>query len=338
MAHKKNLVVVYHEDCIDGLAAAWTVEKKHGGKKNISITYIPYGHHAQAETEKKILAAAAEHSDILFVDVSPKPEFLKKLLTLEAASIEILDHHKSAHENLAHIKAPHLKLSIDPQHPSAAHMVWDRMQPDTPRPAFFEMIAKMDIAHDLRTDDDYAAAALIDSKGIKNTAEAFASFRELENLSFAELAEKGRSIHADQYNRITKLTDNVMFTRLDHPEVEDLWIPVVNADVQNFGRAISKYLRQLGQEAGCDIAFAWYMQGNGAITMSIRSDGQPDASSIAKHFCATFKTEGGGHATSAAVHFSSLAEFSTHVRLTPRENTKVPESSLANPPPRQRRE
>lgn len=134
------------------------------------------------------------------------------------------------------------------------------------------------------------------------------------------MAEKGRPIHSDQYNRILKLGDNVMFTQFDHPYLRGKHIPVVNADVQNFGRAITKYLEELGHEAGSGVAFAWYMQGNGSITMSIRSDGTAEASDIAKYICETCPAEGGGHATSAAVHFKSLQDFARHIPLQSRWN------------------
>jgi hypothetical protein len=123
----------------------------------------------------------------------------------------------------------------------------------------------------------------------------------------------GLNILSDQENRIEKLTDNIMYTRLvvlnDKMQEESLWIPVINADVQNFGRHISDYLREQGDRTGLGMAFAWYVQGNGTVTMSIRSDGDPDASKIAEVLRGTPGVTGGGHKTSAAVHFTSLKQF-----------------------------
>lgn len=46
--------------------------------------------------------------------------------------------------------APNLDIKIDPTHPSAAHIVWDELLPEQPRPVFFDMVAKMDIALNLK--------------------------------------------------------------------------------------------------------------------------------------------------------------------------------------------
>lgn len=314
----KNIIVIYHRDCIDGVAAAWAVEKKWGREAG-TLNYIPYGHHDGEAAERSILAALGTGSTIFFVDVAPTPAFLKKLLAADPVSIRILDHHKSAFDSLRGITGPNLDVRIDPLHPSAAHMVWNDLHPGKPPPDFFDLIAKMDVAEKLETEDDYAAAAFIDSKGIRGIREAFGNFASIEEMTYAALVENGREIYSDQYNRILKLEDNVMVTQIDLPHLRGKRIPIVNADVQNFGRAVSKYLKGLGKEAGCGIAFAWYVQGNGAVTMSIRSDGTVDASILAKLLCKACGAKGGGHATSAAIHFASLQEFTRLIPLLPRK-------------------
>jgi hypothetical protein len=134
-----------------------------------------------------------------------------------------------------------------------------------------------------------------------------------------DMVVAGLSILSDQENRIEKLTDNIMYTRLlfmnEKMQEETMWVPVINADVQNFGRHISDYLRQQGDRTGMGMAFAWYVQGNGTVTMSIRSDGDPDASKIAEFLCSAPGVTGGGHKTSAAVHFSSLRQFTDTIPL-----------------------
>lgn len=324
-ADQRHLIVAYHQDCIDGLASAWAVEQKYKDDKNVKITYVPYGHHQQDVSEKQILQAALPGSEILFVDAAPRPEFLKKLLSSQASLIRVIDHHKSAYEVLKDFKAPNLQLEMDIDHPSAALMVWERLHPGKPVPDFIQMVARMDVQTDLRTPHDFAIAAYIDSKSIRTVEDAFRSFADLAAMSLSEMTLEGSGLYRDQYNRITKLGDNVMYTQLPHHEdMQGLWIPVVNADVQNFGRSISQYLRELGEKTGADMAFAWYMQGNGKITMSIRSDGSPDASHIARHLCEKHGAQGGGHGTSAAVHFASLMDFYGCIRLsqTPAEDLR----------------
>lgn len=88
----KDLLVIYHQECIDGLASAWSVDKKHGQDLKTNSTFIPYGHHAGATAEKNILAATTSNSDILFVDMAPTREFLKKILAVKPRSVRIFDH------------------------------------------------------------------------------------------------------------------------------------------------------------------------------------------------------------------------------------------------------
>lgn len=321
----RHLIVVYHEDCIDGLASAWAFDQKWGTDESVHLSYIPYGHTSIPEAEEKIRGELSAGAEIFFADVAPRKQFLDELMApltsgLPALkAVNVMDHHKTAAEELANYappadaQAPKLNILIDAEHPSASNMIWETLLPDHTKPEFLKMIMKMDLSRDIKEDHDLAAAALIDSKSIKTVADAFHNFEELAKLSMHEMVVAGLNILSDQENRIEKLTSNIMYTRLvvlnDKMQEESLWIPVINADVQNFGRHISDYLREQGDRTGLGMAFAWYVQGNGTVTMSIRSDGDPDASKIAEVLRATPGVTGGGHKTSAAVHFTSLQQF-----------------------------
>ncbi|MBI1215367.1 MAG: hypothetical protein GC185_06065 [Alphaproteobacteria bacterium] len=324
--HSRHLIVIYHDACIDGLAAAWAFDRKWGEDKSVHISYIPYSHHDIPASEQKIRAELTPDAEIMFVDVAPTRAFLDQLMSPASyklpmpARIAVIDHHESAARALEGyappaeaVTAPPLDIAIDAHHPSAANMVWARLLPGREPPVFLSMIAKMDLARDLGDARDLAVAALIDSKPLATVGSAFHSFSELERLSYDEMARMGESILSDQKNRIDKLTDNILYTyiRLLSERLDDdwTWIPVINADVQNFGRHISDYLREQGDRTGLGMAFAWYVQGNGAVTMSIRSDGDPDASHVAELLCRNEGVKGGGHKTSAAVHFPSLPHF-----------------------------
>lgn len=318
----RHLIVIYHDNCIDGLAAAWAVNRAWGADPRTHISYVPYGHHDITGAENNIRREMTPGAEILFVDVAPSRAFLDQLTSAAVhrlpppAHISVIDHHESAARALenyappaATITAPPVHIAIDSDNPSAANMVWARLLPQETPPVFFKLIEKMDLARDLGDAQDLAAAALIDSKSITTIAHAFHSFAELERLDYAAMAEAGAGILSDQRNRIDRLSGNILYTRIDAFAQSRLWVPVINADVQSFGRHISDYLRAQGDRTGLGMAFAWYVQGNGTVTMSIRSDGDPDASHMAEFLCRTAGVKGGGHKTSAAVHFSSLRHF-----------------------------
>lgn len=328
--YQRHLLVIYHMDCIDGLASAWAVHCKWASDPSVKLDYIPYGHHNIEDAEKTIrshLAApdSADVIDVVFVDVAPTRAFLTELLTppARATRVVVADHHKSAAEQLrgfeapTHDGVPELHLRIDAMHPSAANMVWEYLFPDTPAPIFFQLIAKMDLGQNLlETENDYAAAALIDSKNITSIDTAFQSFMAMSHLEYQDMVALGRNILSDQDTRISKLEDNVMYAQLHIAEgAAPVWIALVNADVQNFGRYISTWLVQQGEVTGAGLGGAWYVQGNGSVTVSLRSDGTPDASAVATYLCQSFGIRGGGHSTSAAVHFPTLAAFQQHVQL-----------------------
>ena len=345
----RHLIVVYHEDCIDGLASAWAFDLKWGPDPNVHVSYIPYGHHTIPEAQEQLRKEMVAGSEIFFVDVAPSKVFLDELMSPLASglppakAVRVMDHHKSAGEALAgytppvDAQAPKLEIHIDDHHPSADNMVWDTLLPDRKKPPFLEMIVKMDLSRDIKEEHDLAAAALIDSKNIRTIADAFSNFTDLSVLSKHDMVVAGQNILSDQQNRIQKLSDNVMYTRItllnEKQQEEAIWVPVINADVQNFGRHISDYLREQGDRTGMGMAFAWYVQGNGTVTMSIRSDGNPDASKIAEVLCLTPGVKGGGHKTSSAVHFQSLKQFTDLIPLyTEAQMAELKKKDLSAPP------
>lgn len=319
-ANRRHLIVVYHASCIDGLASAWAFDQKWGPDHGVHISYIPLGHHDTPEAEAMIRKELTKNAELFFVDVAPSRLLLDELMGGDLLkAVTIIDHHKSAAEALDNYQAPKngsapaLQFHFDSHAPAASVMVWDKLMDGAKKPVFLKMIEKMDLARDITAEEDLAAAALIDSKGLRSVGDAFQAFSELDKLELDDMVRAGKSILADQHNRIAKLNDNVMYTRIVIPDADDgeatIWIPAINADVQNFGRHISDYLREQGDRTGMGMAFAWYVQGNGTVTMSIRSDGDPDAAQIAEILCLNPGVKGGGHKTSAAVHFASLKQF-----------------------------
>src|SRR5690606_2001300 len=118
---------------------------------------------------------------------------------------------------------------------------------------------------------------------------------------------RGRHSSHDKDTKIEKLLEGVNIIPLQIlPNTAPVPVAVVNGDVKQYGRKISEKLVELGKKSGGNIAFAWYMQKNGTVSMSIRTDGEPDAAKVAEHLRKTMGVTGGGHAGAGAVHFASL--------------------------------
>jgi len=315
-AQTEPVIVVYHADCIDGAASAWIIAKT---IKDKNVTYIPYAHADSAASEDKIRSALVSGAEIYFADLTPEKPFLDELLSL-ARKVHILDHHQSAAARLAGYKdTPHLKIHINPESPSAAKMIWQHFFPVEKAPAIIDLISLMDgSGSGLQTPQDFAAAALVDSKYIDTTERAFNTLRGLAKLSFNEMAKKGRPIATDQEARIDEFLKNTSSAQVQIlPDTEPVNVPIVNGDVKLFGRQISERLVALGKKSGVNVAFMWTIQKTGTVSLSIRTDGAPDASKIAEHLCKTMGATGGGHKDAAAVHFSSLFEFARQMPIRP---------------------
>ncbi|MDI1227118.1 MAG: DHHA1 domain-containing protein [bacterium] len=352
------LVVVYHADCIDGAACAWGVAKAHGidKQKDANVTYIPYAHHDVEKAQEQIRAALAGNANVYFVDVAPTPKFLDELMTpdkdgkAKAATIRVMDHHESAAKDLKGYtppvvtgEQPKLEIQIEERRMSAALMVWQKMMPDEPVPAVLGMIDKMDgDARGLLTPHDFAAASMIDTRDISTPWKAFSALRGLAAITFNEMAQRGRPMVRDQDRRIKRVLENSYIVPLPLIEGQPPQkVLLVNADVKQFGRHISARLIEAAKAQGADVSFAWFLQKNGTVTASIRTDGDPDASEIAANLRKTMAVTGGGHDGAGAIHFPSLFDFARHIQaaqtlasgVTAANDPVNPAAKKYSPPP-----
>ena len=88
---------IYHGNCADGFGAAWAV--RHALGDDVEFHAGHYGHVPQDVTDR----------DVILVDFSYKLDVLHEL-SFKAKSILILDHHKSAQEDLCGLENVKEKL------------------------------------------------------------------------------------------------------------------------------------------------------------------------------------------------------------------------------------
>lgn len=107
-------VVLYHGDCVDGFASAfscWLYNKKKGNKAK-KITYIA----CQYQKQPPML----NNKNVLICDFSYKYNVLKNIMR-DVNKIAILDHHQSAEKDLQQI--PKENKIFDMKH-SGAYITW----------------------------------------------------------------------------------------------------------------------------------------------------------------------------------------------------------------------
>lgn len=153
-------ICIYHGNCADGFTAAWAVFKRFGEE----VEYIPgvYGEAPPDVTGK----------NVIIVDFSYKRAVLEEM-SKRAASILILDHHKTAEEDLAtggkfltlsgHVTwERHLNnlaqddmenanisgaiiYSVFDMERSGAGITWDVLHPGAKRPALVDYVEDRDL-------------------------------------------------------------------------------------------------------------------------------------------------------------------------------------------------
>lgn len=103
---------IYHGNCADGFAAAWVVRKEYGG----AVDFHP-GIYQNEPPE-------VDDREVIVVDFSYKLDVMRKIADL-AKSVTILDHHKTAIEDLAPLVGhPTVTTDFDLNR-SGARIAWD---------------------------------------------------------------------------------------------------------------------------------------------------------------------------------------------------------------------
>lgn len=134
-------ICIYHAPCQDGFGAAYAVWRRFG----YAVRYVPatYGDEPPDVTDKHVV----------IVDFSYKAPVLRSL-AVAAASVTILDHHKTAIEDLAHV--PDAGITWDSHKPvgwgkrfdlhrSGAVLAWDFFHAPEPAPQLLLHVQDLDL-------------------------------------------------------------------------------------------------------------------------------------------------------------------------------------------------
>ena len=135
-------LVIYHGNCADGFSAAWCFWRKYGA----SADYVAGVY--------QTLPPDVTGRTVFLVDFSYKAAVVEQML-LKAQSVTLIDHHKTALDDLAPVKA---KWAADPGavdsdnfgwfcdlDRSGATLAWDYLFPDEPRPLLLGHVEDRDL-------------------------------------------------------------------------------------------------------------------------------------------------------------------------------------------------
>ena len=278
--HRPHLVL-YHADCPDGFGAAYAAWLALGD----SADYLPckYGDAPPDVSGRQV------H----ILDFSFAPEVLERL-RLQAESITLLDHHKTAQEQLRCLSCgPKFSLLFDLQK-SGARLAWEHFHPGQPVPHLILRIEDRDI-WSWQFDDSRELLAVLDTLGFDFQAWHALRLQAEDPVARAALLEQGRALRRQFEGLVASAAKGAFeLTLLGHRTL------AVNA--------VSEFTSDLGNILALrtgTFAVVFKIDSAQFVKVSLRSLRPFDVSQIALQF------GGGGHAQASAFRLpmSRFPEF-----------------------------
>lgn len=259
----KQIVILYHADCSDGLGAAWAAWKKFG----VRASYIPIGN--QSPPPKGLIG-----KEIYTVDYAFPKEITKRLIK-DNKRVTAIDHHVSNKSTVALTHKPLFAL----RH-SGATLTWKYFHPKLRTPLYLKYIEDADLWKlKMPHAKEFVAARPLhpgDIKGVDLFVKKFekAIFRR-------KFFESGKFLLKYQTALLYDILKNVEKVRF-----RGVRALAVNSPVFTDELATKMYKKE-------PMAIVWHEKRN-SKKVSLRSDGSVDVSKIAA------KYSGGGHKRAAA--------------------------------------
>lgn len=286
-------ICIYHGGCDDGFGAAWAIWRR--WPECLFVTGV-YG-----QPLPKVAGL-----NVLFVDFSAKRAELEEMARA-AASIVILDHHKTAELDLA----PWARAGVIPpgllegelesllaagdlpvvatfdMSRSGAALAWTFAHGSDPMPELLAYVEDRDLWRFALAGTRQVSAAL------RTYPHRFAVWTDLSKRVHNLFEEGEIVLRAHQANLAKFLQDSRPMRIAGHV------VPTVNVPYHYASDAAHE---MLGAHPSAPFAAAWFVRGDGAAQFSLRSeDHRLDVSEIAKHF------GGGGHRNAAGFQIAPNA-------------------------------
>ena len=281
-------LIIYHGGCPDGFCAAWVAYSALGGAELLAANY---------GTEPPLEALVGDWRRVYILDFS-YPLLEMERLANAAASLVILDHHKTAQATLAALKIPRGHAVFDMER-SGAGIAWDYFHgsnlADFPisggRPWLVRYVQDRDLWR-WELEESKSVSAYVMAQ--PHTIEAW---DVLAATPLEKVIEYGKAIRLHVEHYIDLVVSNARIGQLTY----HLSVPwpciVVNAPMPNISDVLSRLLEQ---HLGVDLAVGWWARGDNKYQYSLRSRPSLDCSEIAKSF------GGGGHAQAAGFESDRL--------------------------------
>lgn len=279
MENLKEIVIIYHDKCRDGFGAAYAAWKKFGNE----ASYVPVKDH-------NLAPEGLIDKEIYIVDFSFDLPILKNLNDTNR-KVVVIDHHKTVQKEVQSFP----QNIFDINH-SGAVLAWKYFHPDTSVPPLLEYIEDHDIwNHALPNNREYNAAL----------AEYEVNFEVWDKLIEKLKDENFLSEYIKTGATIAKFEDRLVESLLQYKERvlfegHEVWALNVS---RNYRSILGHHLAKLNEDNG-EMAFGIvYYRNNGAVNVSLRSNGDVDVATMAE------KYGGGGHKNAASLRVNSFSDL-----------------------------
>lgn len=258
-------LVIYHASCVDGFTAAWVAKSALSPPSNPNaVEFVPM-HYKQPPPD-------VTGKEVYICDFSFPRQILLEMKS-KAASLVVLDHHKTAKEGLEG-----LDFCVFDMSRSGASITWDYFHNNN-QPGSRHWLVNYVQDRDLWT------WALPNSREVSDAISCrpftFEAWDDMASKSVFQLSLEGSAISKYKENVTEMHLNQAYITTLDGHEV-----PAVNASTLNseLGNILSR---------GYPFAVAWSYLGEGMFRYSLRATSDFDCASLAAKF------KGGGHVAAA---------------------------------------
>jgi len=286
-------VCIYHGGCDDGFGAALAVWKQWGD----AVQYVPayYG---------EPLGVDCAGKNVIMVDFSLKRQPMENL-GRSAASVVVLDHHKTAQEELhpwtigdenvdlgAKLEQVGTNLALNQMegvlpilayfcmNKSGARMAWEFCLPRVPIPALIAAVEDRDLWRFHIPSTKYVSAAL------RTLPHDFSLWNGLTYGDLGTLIIEGVAVLRGHTKNISEFVKHRYWT-----DVGGHKVPVVNVPYHYASDTANEIL---AVEPTAPFAACWFRRSDGRVQWSLRSeDSRVDVSEVAA------KMGGGGHRNAA---------------------------------------
>lgn len=266
----KDTTVIYHADCPDGFGAAyaaWLVLRDRAD-------YHPCKH---GEAPPPVSG-----KDVYILDFSFDPEVMERL-RVEARSVTLLDHHRTAHDKLRCLQCgPGFRLLFDMDR-SGARLAWDHFHPGEAVPHLISRIEDRDLWR-WRFDDTRPFLAALDALPMDFGAWAQFHAATEDGAQRLQMVARGQAVVEHFDRQVRELADGAFeISFMGHR------ICAVNAPAE-FTSDVGNLLAQRSGTFG----LVFRVDGPNTVKVGLRALRTFDASALAVAF------GGGGHPQACA--------------------------------------